>query len=191
MTESAESMTTELLRRAAAGDETAFAEAVALLNVDLERLARWHLGRKRFGKNATMEPSSLVQRTFLKILRSGQPFQDRAHLIAAASRIMLHVLIDYERARLADKRGGDQLHLSVSGIASPQAVSLTTAVALKQALESLEEQDPRKGNVARMKTLWGFSHAEIAELLGVSTPTVERDWRFARAWLARKLKTGA
>ena len=165
----------------------AFNEAVGLLNADLERLARWHLGRRRAGQNATLEPTSLVQRTFLRILRSGTPFQGRAHLIAAASRIMLHVLIDYERARRADKRGGDQLHLSVSGIASPDAVSLTTAVALKEALESLEKQDPRKGSVARMRTLWGFSHAEIADLLEISIPTVERDWRFARAWLASRL----
>jgi len=180
---------TQLLQEAADGDGEAFGRVVAWAYADLERLAASRL-RRRYGRRAgtpTLEPAALVNETFLRLLERPSAFANRRHFFALASRAMLDALIDYERRRLADKRGGDWVRVTLSGLPSPAAPTTAELAALREALEQLEELDSRKADVVRLRVLWGFDVARVAQLLEVSEPTIARDWRFARVWLAGRL----
>lgn len=178
---------TQLLHAAAEGRKDAFDEAIAIVYDDLERLARKH-ARRVYGArldDVTLEPAALVNETFMRLARQHAEFRNRVHLFAIATRVMVRALLDYERARLSRKRGGGQVRVTLTGISpsdpGPQA---TTVTAIAQALDRLEQLDPRKAQVMRLRTFWGFTNAEVAEILQVSTPTIERDWRFSKSWLA-------
>jgi RNA polymerase sigma-70 factor (ECF subfamily) len=180
---------TVLLRRAADGDPDAFAGAVAAAYSDLERMARKQL-RKAYGQradDATLEPPALVHETFLKLKEQRVPFENRAQFFAIASRAMVRALVDYQRARGSRKRGGQDVRVSLSGLADAESSTLTTLTAFAQAMERLEDLDRQKSEVVKLKVLWGFGTKEIASILDVSVSTVERHWRFARAWLADEL----
>jgi RNA polymerase sigma factor (TIGR02999 family) len=181
---------TQLLEQAARGQPGAFEEAIARVYDDLSRMARQQLG-KAYGvhlENVTLEPRALTHETFLRLLDQRETPRNRAQLLGIASRVMLRALVDYQRERMAQRRGGGLLRVTLSGMGTSDQPSASTAVAVAEAMEQLEQKDPRKAEVAKLRTLWGFTHAEIAELLDISEPTVEREWRFARAWLARRLR---
>jgi len=120
----------------------------------------------------------------MKLLRQPVAFENRRHFFAYVSRVMMRVLIDYQRARRAEKRGGDRMRVTLSGLQPSSGSAPIDVMAFRQGLERLAESDPRKAEVASLRALWGLSMDEIAELLKVSQPTVRRDWRFARTWLA-------
>jgi RNA polymerase sigma-70 factor (ECF subfamily) len=168
------------------GDHAALDRLVPLIRVELHRLARRHLGRER--KNHTMQPSSLVQEAFLRLLPGVDAgWRNRAHFFAVASQVMRHVLVDYARERLRQKRGGAAVHIPVDAavVLSPEQVEQIVAVDL--ALQRLTKTDERKSRVLEMRFFGGLSVEETAEVLGVSPNTVIRDWNFARAWLRREL----
>ena len=181
---------TRLLERAAMGQPGAFEEAIAVVYDDLDRLARNRLGKAYRDRHhdVTLEPGALVHETFLRLLDERETPRNRAQLLAIASRVMLRALVDYQRERMAQRRGGGLLRVTLSGMGAPDQPSVSTAMAVAEAMAQLEKKDPRKAEVAKLRTLWGFTHAEIAQLLAISEPTVEREWRFARAWLARRLR---
>jgi RNA polymerase sigma factor (TIGR02999 family) len=135
-----------------------------------------------------MQPSSLVQEAFLRLLPgAGAEWQNRAHFFAAASQVMRHVLVDYARERRRAKRGGAAVHIPVDAavVLSPEQVE--HIVALDLALQRLAKSDERKSRVFEMRFFGGLSVEEAAEVLGVAPNTVIRDWNFARAWLRREL----
>jgi RNA polymerase sigma factor (TIGR02999 family) len=178
---------TRWLQQAAAGDAEAEERIAAWAYAELERLAQARL-RLRFGRrDVTLEPAALVNETFLKLLRQPAVFENRRHFFAFVSKVMLRVLIDYQRSRRARKRHGDgaRVTLSLADLsgAGEAAVSLDV-LAFDQALGRLEALDERKAEVVRLRVLWGLSMHEVAAVLEVSEPTVRRDWRFARTWLA-------
>ncbi len=188
---------TTLLQDITAGRDGATDELMDLVYDDLVRVAHRHL-KERFGAGMdrlTMEPSALVNEAFLRLLGQRQGFENRGQFFAIATRVMLRVLVDYCRQRNASKRGGGQTRLSISfhdevspGAARDRSPSGEIDVqSLTDALEALESLDPRKADVVKMRVVWGMQHDAIAESLGVSVPTVERDWRFARAWLADRV----
>jgi RNA polymerase sigma factor (TIGR02999 family) len=157
-----------------------------LIRTELDRLARRHLARER--ASYAMQPSSLVQEAFLRLLPGVRvPWQDRAHFFAVASQVMRHVLVDYARERLRQKRGAGAVHVPVEAavVLSPQQVE--HIVALDLALQRLAAADERKSKVFEMRFFAGLSVKEAAEVLGVAPNTVIRDWDFARAWLRREL----
>lgn len=180
---------TLLLERAAEGDDAAHDALVRRVYGDLERVAARRL-RERFGADAqalTIEPAALVNETFLKLLRRPKRYENRRHFFSYATRVMLRTLADYQRARSAAKRGGNQVRVTLTGLAA-QGDQVTTGAELVDAsLEELEVLDPRKAEVVVLKVFWGMQVAEIAETLGVSARTVERDWRFSRNWLRTRL----
>ena len=100
---------------------------------------------------------------------------------------MFRVLIDYRRARGAEKRGGDLLRVTLTDFGDKSAGHEADVVDLAAALERLDALDQRKAEVVKLRALWGLEMAEIADTLGVSLTTVERGWRFARSWLAKEL----
>ena len=169
------------------GDRAALDDLFPLIRTELHRLARRHLARER--RNHTMQPSSLVQEAFLRLL-PGAGWQNRAHFFAVASQVMRHVLVDYARDRRRVKRGGAAVHISVDAavVLSPEQVEQIVAVDL--ALLRLAKSDERKSRVFEMRFFGGLSVEETAEVLGVAPNTVIRDWSFARAWLRRELSGG-
>jgi len=177
---------TELLAGWREGDRTALDRLMPLIRAELHRLARRQLGRER--KNHTMQPSSLVQEAFLRLLPGAHPgWRDRAHFFSVASQMMRHVLVDYARQRRRVKRGGAAVHIPVDAavVLSPEQVDQIVAVDV--ALHRLAKADERKSRVFEMRIFGGLSVEETAEVLGVAPNTVIRDWDFARAWLRREL----
>lgn len=175
---------TRWLQAAAAGDSEAEGRVAEWAYDELERLAAQRL-RRAFGRtDLTLEPAALLNETFLKLLRNPIVFENRRQFFAFVSKVMLRVLIDYQRSRSAEKRGGEGLRVTLTGIRASDPGIPIDVLAFHQALERLEALDPRKAEIARMRALWGLSMDEIADLLKVSEPTVRRDWRFARTWLA-------
>jgi RNA polymerase sigma factor (TIGR02999 family) len=177
---------TRLLAGWREGDRAALDNLFPLIRTELYRLARLHLGREN--KNHAMQPSSLVQEAFLRLLPgAGAEWQNRAHFFAVASQVMRHVLVDYARERQRAKRGGAAVHIPVDAavVLSPEQVE--HIVVLDLALQRLARSDERKSRVFEMRFFGGLSVEEAAEVLGVAPNTVIRDWNFARAWLRREL----
>jgi len=180
---------TVLLHRAAEGERAALEEVTARVYRELEAVAAGKL-RRRYGLDlagATLEPAALVNETLFRLLRNPSEFENRRHFFAFANRVMSRVLIDYERHKRADKRGGDALRITLSGL--PDGADTVRAAELVEVLEQLEALDARKAEVLRLRLFWGMENTEVAEILAVSTATVERDYRFARSWLVTRLST--
>ena len=181
---------TLLLQDVEGGREGALDELMALVYADLERMAKSYL-RKHFGNRAdaiTLEPAALVNESFLKLIRQRNKYDNRGHFFAIASRVMLRVLIDYRRQRAASMRGGGRTQVTL--VLDEQQVAgserRTTGIdveLLADALEKLEAVSPRRADVAKMRVIWGLNLRQVADSLDVSPSTVERDWRFAKAWL--------
>ena len=180
------------------GAVDALAEAV---HEHLRAMARRHLARD-FGPNmagVTIQPTVLANDTLMKLIRQRQKYDNGGHLFAIASRLMMRVLLDYHRERKAAKRGGSAVHVPLDtgaggAIADPAAAAPGTGEdvdveAINVLLDKLAALDARKADVVRYRVLWGLTNPEIADALGVGLATVERDWAFARAWLAKELQS--
>jgi RNA polymerase sigma factor (TIGR02999 family) len=115
---------------------------------------------------------------------------DRAHFFATVSLTMRRVLRDHARARLADKRGGDRVQVTLSSLAVGEESMAADLLTLDRLLDTLARNDPRAAQVMELTYFMGLQRQEIAELLGVSVPTVDRELRFSRAWLAEQLGRG-
>lgn len=180
---------TMLLRQWRAGEVEA---RDALFNTVYDALRALAVARLSGGRgDQTLRPTSLVHEAMVRMLGGELDFSDRSHFFALAALKMRAVLVDHARACNAAKRGGGALnvtlsHVDLAMIDSSQD-SVYDVLALHQALESLAAHDPRSAHAVEMMYFGGMSHGEIATVLQVSVPTVERDLRFARAWLNRQL----
>jgi RNA polymerase sigma factor (TIGR02999 family) len=180
---------TGLLANWRQGDRAALDRLIPLVRKELSHLARHHLGRMR--NSDRMQPSSLVQEAFLRLLPDADVgWRNRSHFFAIAWLVMRHVLVDYARARRSTKRGGAAVHLPVDATVVLYSDQLDEIVAVDVALERLAKTDERKSKVLEMRFFGGLSVEETAEVLGVAPNTVVRDWNFARAWLRRELSGG-
>jgi RNA polymerase sigma factor (TIGR02999 family) len=152
---------------------------------ELKRLAH-RLRGSRPGE--TLNTTALVHEAYLKLARSGSlTLKSRAHFFAVAARAMRQILVDAARGRMTKKRGGRFPLVTLDDSIRAEPVSPSQLVALDQALVRLESQDPRMALVVEHRLFAGLSAEETAELLGVSRPTVDREWRAARAWLTVEL----
>ena len=178
---------TELLRLWRNGDEQALEKLTPLVYDELHRLAHGYIRRERPGH--TLQTTALLNEAYVRLVE--QPdvaWQNRAHFFGVAAQVMRHVLVDYARQHLAAKRGGDfqKLDLDMSFIVSKEQA--TELVALEEALHVLSELYPRRSRVVELRYFGGLNNKEASEFLNVSEATIERDWRFAKAWLFRELK---
>ena len=173
------------VREGFAGDERAFAQLSALMYEELRQLAQRHLRRER--SNHTMQKTALVNEALLRLMGTDVSWQDRAHFYAVAALKMRSVLVDHARARGADKRGGDALMLTLSHAEDQAGDGGLEILALHEALSKLSLRDGRAARAIEMAYFGGMQLDEIACVLEVSTATVERDLKFARAWLNRQL----
>ncbi len=180
---------TQLLQEAASGEAGAFDAVVERVYGELERIAARQM-RAQFGAGlagVTLEPAALVNETFLKLLHQPQDFANRRHFFAFANRAMQRALIDYHRARSAAKRGGGQIRVTLTGLAEGNGDASASVLDVDAVLAELEQLDLRKAEVVRLRVFWGMEMTEIADVVDVSLATVERDWRFARNWMATAL----
>jgi RNA polymerase sigma factor (TIGR02999 family) len=142
--------------------------------------------RSRLGGNQTLQTTALVHEAYLRLRHSGR-FTDETHFLRAAALAMRHALINYATARVAEKRGGGQLHLTLSSAEAVGVDSDEGLLALNEALERLSAQIPRLADVIECRFFGGYGEEDTARALGLSLRTVQRDWLKARAWLYREL----
>ena len=182
---------TALLARLREGDPAARERLFALTYDRMRQIARNLLRAER--PDHTLQPTALVNETLMQLLH-GQALtsaNDRAHLFAVVTRAMRHVLIDHERKRLAEKRGGDlEKQPLEAGSKVEDRHDSFARVDVLDAIEALSRVHERASQVATLRYAAGLSPPEIAERLGVSLSAVESDWRFAKAWLRRALERG-
>lgn len=181
---------TELLRAMSEGDAEALGRLVPQVYDHLRRLARRRLARERAGH--TLDTTGLVHEAYLRLAGAGRvAWQNRGHFFAVASRIMRRILVDGARKRRAGRRGGGAVALSLDETAHLSAPACEAVLGLDAALERLRTIDPRRSLALEYHYFGGLTTRQTAEALAVSPGTVERDLRFARAWLAEQLHGSA
>jgi RNA polymerase sigma factor (TIGR02999 family) len=180
-----DSTVTTLLRNWRSGDAEALEQLTPIIYDDLRRIAARHLKGERSGH--TLQATALVNEAFAQLAEADMPYQDRAHFFAIAARTMRHILIDYGRARRSQKRGGgiSAVTLHEDRVAAETNIDILD---LDEALEKLAQLDARKSDILTLHFFGGMTYEETAEALEISAATVDRDLRFAKAWLANELK---
>lgn len=180
---------TRTLHAAAAGDPASAEQLLPLMYEELLALARSRMARVAPGD--TLQPTALVHEAYLRLVGDSDPGWDgRRHFFGAAARAMRNILVDRARAKATLKRGGARRPHGDSPDPDGQPdfdVPPEDLLALDEALGKLEAQDTRKAQIVTLRFFGGIPNPRIAEILDVSVPTVERDWRFARTWLMREL----
>ena len=177
-----------LLQEASAGDSRAADKVISLLYRELHHLARSRL--RRSGELTLLDTTSLVHESYLRIQQSGTGnFPDRKHFLAYAAKVMRTIVIDIARARQAERRGGQALHVTLTTeIGDSTAAHEDEVLRVHEALDELSGVDERLGKVVEMRYFGGLTELEIAECLGLTERTVQRDWKKARLFLAMALR---
>jgi RNA polymerase sigma factor (TIGR02999 family) len=177
---------TGLLAAVESGDEAATNQLVPLVYEELRRLARRHMAGQRRGH--TLQTADLVNEAYLKLVDvKGTGWKNRVHFFAVASRAMRSVLVDYARRRSSEKRGGNPVRVSLSEADQISEQRTAEVVAVDEALSRLADLDPRKAQIVELRYFGGLGVEETAHLLDLSSRTIKREWRWARAWLYREL----
>jgi RNA polymerase sigma-70 factor (ECF subfamily) len=179
-------MVTQLLTRLGEGDQQALDQLFPLVYGELRDLAAGLMHGERRGH--TLQPTALAHEAYLRLLGDASTgLKDRSHFFAVAARAMRRILVEHARARGRRKRGGGWVRVtltsSLPGVTQPSLDIL----ALDEALSRLQMLDPRKAQVVELLYFGGLTAQEAAEVLGVTSRTIERDWQFARLWLLREI----
>ncbi len=178
----------KLLRAWSDGDQSALERLTPIVYDELRRLARRYMKRERPGHS--LQTTALVNEAYMRLVDyERMEWQNRAHFFAVSAQLMRRILVEHAR-RHNLKRGGGVQHVSLDEAAMVGGAQDTDLVELDNAMNTLARIDPRKVQVVEMRFFGGLSVEETAEVLKVSTVTVKRDWRAARAWLYRELTGG-
>lgn len=177
---------TQLLVAWNQGDQAALDALSSIINQELHRLAKRYMADERQGH--LLQPTALVNEAWLRLIDwRNVEWQNRAHFFGLAAQIMRRILVDFARAQQSEKRGGEEIQVSLSEAENSTQEQSAELVALDDALQTLEQLDPRQARVVELRSFAGLSLEETAEALRVSVGTVRRDWSLARAWLFREL----
>jgi RNA polymerase sigma factor (TIGR02999 family) len=169
------------------GDRAALDRLIPLVYAELRGIAARSLRAER--REHTLQPTALVNEAYMRLVeRQNTPWQDRAHFLACAARLMRQILVDHARAHRADKRGGGRVRVTLGEETIAAGGPEVDFLALDAALGRLAEQDEQKCRIVELRYFGGLSNEETAEALGVSPRTVKRGWALARAWLRRELE---
>ena len=181
---------TSLLMQWRGGDAEALERLLPLVYADLRKVARAHLRREQAGHS--LQPTALVHEVYLRLVGLERlRVENRTHFMAVAARLMRQILVDHARRKRAGKRGGAVTVVGLDGLPAAAEPTMgagdTDILALDRALEELAAFDPQQCRIVELKFFAGLSIGEMAEALGISTATVEREWVIARAWLYQRL----
>lgn len=179
--ESVRAPLTEWLDRWREGQGEALAQVFEATYAELRRIAAQRLGPQ--GAGITMSPTVLLHEAYLRVADGSVDFRDRAHFFAAMSLYIRSVLVDHARARDAAKRGGNALRVTIDGHEPGEESAAADLLALHQSLERLAAVDPRCAEVLHLACFAGLERQAIADLLAISLSSVDRDLRFAKAWV--------
>jgi RNA polymerase sigma factor (TIGR02999 family) len=172
------------------GDQLALEKLLPLVERELHRLA--HSYMRREDPNHTLQTTALINETYLRLVDQKKvQWQNRAHFFGIAAQIMRRILLNYARDQNRLKRGGRAIHVSLSEATVMPAEKDRELISLNDALIRLEGIDERKARVVELRYFGGLSVEEVAEVLNLSPITVMRDWKFAKAWLAREMQDGS
>ncbi|MFN7944355.1 MAG: sigma-70 family RNA polymerase sigma factor [Blastocatellia bacterium] len=178
---------TGLLRAWSNGDQQALDELTRLVYDRLRRIASGYLRRERAGHS--LQPTDLINEVWLRLIDSQQvEWQDRAHFFALSARLMRHILVEFARSRprRLGMPDGERVEFEETLLVPVERTAILVAV--DDALSSMEKIYPRQSQVVELKYYGGLTVQEITEVLKISPETVNRDWKFARAWLRRELE---
>jgi RNA polymerase sigma factor (TIGR02999 family) len=177
---------TQLLVSWSNGDKEALDEMLPLVYHELRRIAVNRLRQER--PNHTLQPTALVNEAYLRLIdQTNVNWQNRAQFFGLAAEMMRRILVNHAHHRQAAKRGGGALRVSLEVAVNSFEQKDVNLVALDEALKNLATIDSRKSEIVELKLFGGLTVEEIAEVLQVSSDTVERDWKLARAWLHLEL----
>ena len=176
-----------LLRAWSDGDQQALQALTPIVHGELQRLARHYMRRERSGH--TLQTTALVNEAYMRLADyTRMQWQDRAHFFAVSAQVMRRILVDHARRRNVTRgRGIHHVSLEEVVVVPRSRESRTDLVALDEALIGLTRIDPRKAQIVEMRFFGGLTVEEISAVLKVSTGTIKRDWRAARAWLYQAL----
>ena len=178
---------TVLLRKVWGGQADAVDQLIGLVYHELRRIAGACMMDERPGN--TLQPTALINEAWLRLADQTQvDWRDRAHFFGVAAQMMRRVLVDHARTRLTDKRGAGAAVVSLDWIEIESgAPKLEEILAVDEALERLRHLDSQQAQIAEMRYFAGMTVKETAEVLRVSSRTVDREWALASAWLRRDL----
>lgn len=176
---------TQLLRQWRNGDEEAIDRLMPLVYDDLRRLAGYFMRRER--AEHTLQTTALVNEACPRLIGTNVQWKDRAHLLAVVARLMRRLLVDHARARGRAKRDGVNARVSFDEVSEVPTKRTVDLLALDQALTRFATLDPRKVEIIELHFFGKLSNDEVAEALGVSRATVQRELRLAKAWLKQQL----
>jgi RNA polymerase sigma factor (TIGR02999 family) len=178
---------TQLLTAWRSGDDAALERLVPLVYPELRRIAGNFMRRHKPGHS--LQATALINEAYLRLVDSAKvDWQGRTHFFAVSARIMRHILVDAARRRNSQKRGGQQVYVTLDDNVDAPAEDQTDLISLDEALTRLAQMSPRQGQVVELRYFGGLTEEQVAETLKISERTVRRDWNLARTWLYRELK---
>ncbi len=182
--------TTALLIKACDGDEAAANGLMERVYDELHSLAEAFMRRER--GDHTLQPTALAHEAYLRVLGEGHAsFENRRHFYFVVCRAMRDILVEDARRKRAGKRGGERRRTAIEKAGLFIEPPHENMIDLDRALTKLERESPERARVVLLRFFTGLTHGETAEVLGISIPTVERRWRYAKAWLRRELAADA
>jgi len=177
---------TQLLSDLQNGRTGAAEDLLPLVYQELRRIAGSYMRRER--SDHTLQATALVHEAYLQLVdQTRVDWKNRAHFFGVAAQLMRRILVEHARAHHAQKRGGNAAKLSLDEVINHFPGREITLVALDDSLKELERLDERQSKIVELRFFGGLTTEEIAEVLSISTATVEREWRSARAWLYSQL----
>jgi len=179
---------TRLLREWQHGNRRALDDLIPLVYAELHRIAAGLMRAER--RDHTLQATALVHEAYGRLAQSSASAVDRVHFMSLAARVMRRVLVDHARAHGSAKRGGSDVRVTLAEAEAAAPGSAGRLIEIDEALDRLQALDERKQRALEMAVFSGMTHGEIAAVLAVSVPTVERDLRMAKAWLRVELQAG-
>lgn len=182
---------TEMLIAWNDGNKEILEQLIPIVEAELRRLAHNYMRREK--KYHTLQTTALVNEAFLKLVNQRDvKWQNRSHFFGLSAQIMRRILINHARDKVAEKRGGEELVLQGGLVPLDEAEVLThktstELIALDEALERLAQFDKQKSRIVELRFFGGLTIEETAEFLGIAPITVSKNWRLAKAWLAREI----
>jgi RNA polymerase sigma factor (TIGR02999 family) len=178
---------TQVLQAIRRGDGRASEELLPLVYNELRQLAMARMAREAAGQ--TLQATALVHEAWLRMVGAGdRTWQNRAHFFGAAAEAMRRILVENARRKSRLKRGGGQQRLDIEELDLAAATPDDKVLLMDEALEQLQKQDPEKARIVVLKFFGGLTNQEVAENLGITERTVERQWAYAKAWLFEKIE---